>query len=57
MTAITACFWIKTNETEDGDFEDTYISYAVQDEDNEFIIFNKGTDLILWMHETSEIKR
>ena len=38
MTAITVCFWVKTNKTIG---QSHYISYAVPRDDNEFLVFDQ----------------
>ena len=38
MTALTACFWVKTNQTKGQPF---YISYAVPGDDNEFLMYDQ----------------
>ena len=45
MMALTACFWVKRNQTDQGKGEAHYISYVVYTDDNEFLI--KGQNQLI----------
>ena len=45
MMALTAYFWVKTNQTDQGKGEAHYISYTVSTDDNEFLI--KGQNQLI----------